>query len=228
MLPLIVAVIAFVGTHLLMSHPLRGVMVRGMGQGGFMIAYSLVSIGTFAWMYLAYRAAPGGPVLFVAPEWTWTLVSIAMLFASILLAGSFFSNPALPTPDAARSATYAPWGVYAITRHPMMWAIMIWAICHLLLMPSPADLWLVGGLFFLAFAGSIGQDRKKAKTMGLSWQNWRNKTSFYPFALLISRGNWGSAVPKPGVLLLGVAIWVAATWLHTLLGAPAAGMFRWI
>ena len=50
---LIAASIAFVGTHFAMSHPLRAPMVGVLGAGGFMIAYSLVSAATMAWMYFA-------------------------------------------------------------------------------------------------------------------------------------------------------------------------------
>ena len=56
LISLIAASIAFVGTHFAMSHPLRASMVRLLGDGGFMIAYSLVSAATMAWMYFAFVA----------------------------------------------------------------------------------------------------------------------------------------------------------------------------
>ena len=60
LISLIAASIAFVGTHFAMSHPLRALMVRLLGDGGFMIAYSLVSAATMAWMYFAFVATPAG------------------------------------------------------------------------------------------------------------------------------------------------------------------------
>jgi len=48
LIELIAANTAFVGTHFIMSHPLRSAMVRMLGEMGFQVAYSLVSIATLA------------------------------------------------------------------------------------------------------------------------------------------------------------------------------------
>ena len=82
LISLIAASIAFVGTHFAMSHPLRASMVRLLGDGGFMIAYSLVSAATMAWMYFAFVATPAG-----APLWggygdgVWIVASIVTLLS---------------------------------------------------------------------------------------------------------------------------------------------------
>ena len=47
---LIMASAAFVGTHFLMSHPMRAVMVNALGEKGFAGAYTIVSLLTFGWM----------------------------------------------------------------------------------------------------------------------------------------------------------------------------------
>ena len=54
---LIAASVAFVGTHFLMSHPLRAGLVKALGEAGFTIAYTIVSLLTFGWMIWAYPAA---------------------------------------------------------------------------------------------------------------------------------------------------------------------------
>ena len=58
MINLLVALAAFVGTHFLMSHPLRAAMARALGAAGFMGIYSLVSLATFGWAIMAFRARP--------------------------------------------------------------------------------------------------------------------------------------------------------------------------
>jgi uncharacterized membrane protein len=58
------AAIAFVGTHFLLSHPLRKPIVDAVGNAAFLGIYSVVAVATLAWMALAYRAAPAG-----APLW---------------------------------------------------------------------------------------------------------------------------------------------------------------
>ena len=58
MLDLLLASVAFVGTHFLLSHPLRQPLVRLVGEGPFAGLYSLVAIVTLAWMVIAYMRAP--------------------------------------------------------------------------------------------------------------------------------------------------------------------------
>jgi uncharacterized membrane protein len=53
---LIWALVAFVGMHFLMSHPLRASMVKALGATGFQIAYSAVSLATLVWAIIAFRA----------------------------------------------------------------------------------------------------------------------------------------------------------------------------
>ena len=107
---LIAAAVAFVGTHFALSHPLRGAVVRVVGDKGFQAVYSLVALGTFAWMAMAFRAVPPD----TAPLWDgtghaiWGLATALMLLSSVLLTGSFFGNPALPDPRAAALADPSP------------------------------------------------------------------------------------------------------------------------
>ncbi len=57
-LPLAAACIAFVGTHFLMSHPLRAMLVYRLRGNGFALLYSAVSLGLFYWMITAFVQAP--------------------------------------------------------------------------------------------------------------------------------------------------------------------------
>jgi uncharacterized membrane protein len=226
---LIAALIAFVGTHFLMSHPLRAPMVAALGGTVFQIVYSLVSLGTFAWVVLAFKAAPRTADLWAVSEALWGISTVLMLMASIIFAGSVRGNPALPRPDANKLASARPRGVLAITRHPMMWSFAIWAFAHALVAPYAASLLLTGGMAFLAIGGSLGQDAKKAVLMGEGWRDWAARTSFVPFGNQISgKASWGSAWPGTTVLLIGVVLWLVASRLHPLQGAPVVGIWRWM
>jgi uncharacterized membrane protein len=224
---LFAALIAFVGTHFLMSHPLRAPMVKAMGTAVFQIVYSLVSFATFAWVYFAFMAAPRGDDLWSLGEAGWTITSALTLISAILFVGSVGGNPALPRPDAATLAARPARGVLAITRHPMMWSFAIWALGHAIVAPYPASLLLVGSMAFLALAGSAGQDIKKAKLMGDSWRDWSSRTSFWPFGaqvkgVAIWRATWPGRTP----ILGGIALWLIATWAHPYLGAPVVGIWQ--
>jgi uncharacterized membrane protein len=228
MTELALALAAFLGTHFLMSHPLRAPLVGAIGATGFQILYSLVALATFGWAILAFRAAPATQPLWIAPEWLWTVASIVMLLGSILLAGSFFGNPALPAPGAQALAARPPRGVFAITRHPMMWSFALWSLVHAAVAPNQATLLLTAAIAFLALAGSAGQDFKKGKLMGEAWGEWAARTSFVPLGNQIAgRASWASAWPGRTVFLLGVIIWLIASWLHPQFGLPLVGPWRW-
>ncbi len=140
LITLVAANVAFVGTHFAMSHPLRAPMVRVLGAGGFQIAYTVVSFATLAWVYLAFVAAPPAD-LPGSGDIGWIAASLITLPAMILLAGSFIGNPALPTPLAEAQARATPRGVFRVTRHPMMWAIGLWALSHMVLFWSTRTRW---------------------------------------------------------------------------------------
>lgn len=226
---LLAALGLFVGTHFLMSHPLRAPMVARLGSNGFQIVYSLVSLLSFGWLIIAYQASPDSVPLWAVGDGLWWIATLLMLIASILFAGSLFGNPALPRPDAKALAQAAPSGVLAITRHPMMWAFALWAVVHVLIAPMTNVIILCAGIAFLALAGSAGQDRKKAALMGADWQGWASRTSFMPFGRQVAgAAPWSSIWPGRTPLLLGVLIWLGATYGHVWFGIYGAGIWRWI
>src|SRR5688572_21415152 len=107
---LALATLAFVGTHLAMSHPLRTRLVQNLGDQWFALLYSAVSFVTLGWMILAYRATENTYFLWLAPDWVRPVAAGVTLVACILLAGSFFRNPAFPHPGAKPKAPRAASG----------------------------------------------------------------------------------------------------------------------
>lgn len=216
----VVSTSAFVGTHLLMSHPLRGGLVARTGERGFLGLYSLVAFATLGWMVWALRAAGPEPFLWTAPDWAWTVASALMLVASILLVGSLIGNPAL---FGMPGGPGEPRGVLAVTRHPMMWSFALWSLVHGAVWPQPSVLVLCAGIFFLALVGAAGQDAKKTRLQPDFWPHWRAKTAFVPFTGPSPiRAMW----PGLGVTFGGFVLWLLAAWLHPVLGAPAVGVWR--
>lgn len=226
---LITTCVLFVGSHLLLSHPLRDPLAGRLGSRGFQIVYSVVAFATLAMVVQAWRGMPPEPPLWAVDDPLWALASLLVLFASILFMGSLIGNPALPAPGAAFAAQKAPRGVFAITRHPMMWGFALWALAHALVMPTPGQLVLSAAIAFLALVGSAGQDGKKARLMGDAWRHWAARTSFVPFARQVAGVTpWGDAIPRAHALAGGFVLWLAATWAHGALGFMAAGIWRWI
>jgi uncharacterized membrane protein len=206
--------IAFVGTHFLMSHPLRAMLVRRMGAKGFQGFYSLVSLILFGVMIWSYHAIGRERQAWEPTEWAFGVGAVLMWVGAILFTGSFVGNPALPGAPGPRGG---PKGVFAITRHPMMWSFALWAITHILVVAQPKAVIFYGSILVLALVGSYFQDRKKAGLMGDTWHEWTAQTAFIPFTR-------GFAYPGTFALVGGTVLYVVATWLHPL----PVGVWRWI
>ena len=219
---LLAACVTFVGSHFAMSHPLRSAMVATLGEKGFQVVYSLVSLAAFVWIYLAFKAVPPSVPLWPGfDDVSWALASVLTLVAMVLLAGSFVDNPALPAPGAVEAAAKEPRGVFRVTRHPMMWAIGLWALAHLIAAPTARTLVVASAMGFLALVGAHLQDRKKEALMGEAWTGWEARTSYWPkLGKLFSVGwLWW---------LIGLALWLAFTFAHIHPSGWAAGVWRWV
>jgi uncharacterized membrane protein len=222
---LALATLAFVGTHLALSHPLRLRLVGNLGEQWFLMLYSAVAFVTLGWMILAWRAVRNSFPLWVAPSWAWPVASGAMLVACILLAGSFFRNPAFPHPDSKPRTIRPASGMFAVTRHPMNMAFALWALTHIGLWGSPRNLIVAGGILLLAVLGSIGQDGKKLDVVGEPWRQWMARTSFVPFAaLLTGRAKWRGLADAWPAALIGTALWLAITWFHAPEASPIVAL----
>lgn len=218
---LIAASTAFVGTHFALSHPLRAPLVHLLGPTGFMALYSIVALACLYWMNAAFGAAPavflgGSGVL------GWIVASVLTVLALVLLLGSFRANPALPAPGAETIAsTREPTGVFAVTRHPMMWGFALWAVSHIVLWWSWRTNIVALAILVLALVGAHLQDRKKEALMGEAWKAWEAKTSYWP--------RWSKVLSVGWLLwLLALALWLAVTWAHLHLAGIPAGAWRWI
>jgi uncharacterized membrane protein len=217
---LIVANLLFVGGHLAMSHPLRAPMVGVLGERGFLGVYSLVSLGLLAWVGHVFPQAQSTWMAWPSGDALWIVASVLTIVALALLLGSLRGNPALPQTDALVAANARARGVYAVTRHPMMWAFALWAVAHVLVWPSPRTLVTAGAMGVLALVGAHLQDGKKRALMGEAWRGWEARTSYWPRLS-------GFAQIGPVLWFTAVAAWLAATWLHHWMAAIPAGIFRW-
>lgn len=223
----ILAAVAFVGSHFLLSHPLRAPIVRAIGEMPFQGVYSLVALATFGWLALAFRAVPAETPLWAVGDGLWIVATLIMLPASVLFVGSLRGNPALPGPPRAPTAPPEPRGVFSVTRHPMMWGFALWGVAHILVMPMPANIVLAKTIIILALVGAALQDRKKERLQPEMWRAWEAQTSYWPLgAILSGRVKFTPAGVVPA--LGGIVLWLAATWAHLPLAGIPAGIWRWI
>jgi uncharacterized membrane protein len=137
MLILFIGIVVFLGVHTLTTfRETRTSLIERFGLGPFKGVYSVVAIAGFAlivWGFSRYRAE-GVITLWSPPAWTRHLTISLMWFAFVALA---CMNP-------------APSKIRGWLRHPMLVAIKIWALAHLLANGDAGGMLLFGS--FLAWA----------------------------------------------------------------------------
>jgi uncharacterized membrane protein len=185
---LLLATLVFLGTHFVPSTPLRGALIGALGQRVYLGIYSLVAAATIAWMSWAYAKAPFQP-LWQVPGLK-VLALVVMPFALILLAGGVMTrNPTAVMQEAAFKANEPARGVIRVTRHPIMWGILLWAAVHVLARGDLASLVFFGGFLFLAALGTVLMDARKAAALGADWKRFAAVTSNVPFGAIASGRN---------------------------------------
>jgi uncharacterized membrane protein len=138
MLPLTLGLLLFFAVHLVPTSPgMRQGLADRFGETAYKAAFSVLSLAAFILIVLGYhklQLMPGkNPQLWNPPEWTRHVAFLLMLPAMILLVASL-------VPSRIRTKA----------KHPLLAAIKIWALAHLLANGDLGSLILFGG--FLAFA----------------------------------------------------------------------------
>lgn len=212
---LLLATLLFIGIHAVPATPLRAAAVRAIGESAYQGLFSLLSLATLVWMAVEYHRAPF--------EGLWPglrLVPVAVVpVAFVLLAcGALARNPTAAGQGRAMKGADPARGIIRITRHPVMWAIMLWAVAHVLAIGSLQAVIFFGGLLLLAAAGTTLQDARKAKTLGEDWARFAALTSNVPFFAIAQGRNrvvWreiGWWRPAAGLAAFAVLVWLHA-WL---------------
>jgi uncharacterized membrane protein len=103
-------------------------------------------------------------------------------------------------------------GIFKITRHPVMWAVTLWASVHVLNAADAAALIFFGALGIPALGGVAHMDARRNRDGGQGWQRLVACTSFIPFVAAaqgrtrISLAEIGWARMAFGVVIYGVLL----------------------
>lgn len=216
---LALAMLFFAGSHWILSHPLRKPFIKSLGLNGFLAVYSIIALVALALVALAHDRAPAGPMLWDSyAALPWLIGSLLSFVATALLLASFARNPALAPRHMNGLSTALPHGVFKITRHPMMFAIALWGLSHVVIAPSLRSLLLNGGLAVMAVAGARAQDAKFYALYGKEWRIWARRSPFWPNLRHLGELGWAWG----GAMI----IWGLVTALHWLLAGIPAGPWR--
>jgi len=189
--------------------PLRPWAVARLGQRGFTLAYSLLSLAVLAWLIGAAARAPHVPLWAWAP-WHNHVALAAMLPVCVIVALSV-GRPNPFSFGGARNDRFDPArpGIVGWLRPPLLAALAIWAGAHMLANGDLAHVILFGTFAGFALLGPRLIDRRKRRAMGEDWTRLRARAA---------------ARPRPGVravlgiaplrILAGLALYAGLIGLH--------------
>ena len=180
-LEFVAAVVVFFLSHALpVRPPLRPWLTERLGKVGFTLGYSGLSLLLLAWLLSATLRAPvislwaGWPLLDWAPL---LLMPPACLLA---VAGLTVANPFSFGGRPGQDFNPKQPGILAVTRHPLLIAIALWAMAHLIASGYLAQVVLFGTLTSGAIAGMLALDRRRQREWGhTAWQNAAKLTAIF-------------------------------------------------
>jgi uncharacterized membrane protein len=205
----------FLATHFVPSTPLRAILVKSLGEKAYTGLYTLVSFAMIGWMAWAYNRAPLEP-LWVGLRW---LPGVLMPFSFVLLAcGVLARNPTIVGADKLLKSAEPARGTIRVTRHPVMWAFILWSLSHVLARGELGATVFFGAFLVLAALGAVLMDQRKARTLGEDWQRFAAVTSYFPFAAILQGRNRFDAREigwrNPAI---GLALYALFFWFHPML-----------
>jgi uncharacterized membrane protein len=206
---LVLATAVFLATHFITSTPLRPALVNAMGEWPYRGAYSTIALITLIWMAWAYAGAPR--------EQLWTgsreIPYVLMPLAFVLIACGYWRNPTMVGADKLLKSEEPARGIIRITRHPIMWGLMLWAAAHIVARGDLKSLVFFGGFLLLALVGTLSMDARKRANP--DWGRFAAVTSHVPF-VAIAQGRNRLDLHEIGWLrpAIGLAVFFAVLAFH--------------
>jgi uncharacterized membrane protein len=143
---LVIGLVLFFGIHslVIVAPGARELVLQALGRHGWRGLHSLVSLAGFVLIIVGYGQARLSPeVLYTPPSWMRHVTFTLLL-------------PVFPLLIAA----YLPGRIKAALKHPMLVAVKLWALAHLLSNGTLADVLLFGGFLAWAVADRISLKRR--------------------------------------------------------------------
>ncbi len=145
-------------------------------------------------------------------------MAMLALATAVFLATHYVSSTPLRSGLVALLGENGYLGLYTLVSLATL-AWMIWAYVkaplHLISRGDIASLIFFGGFLLLAASGTVLQDQRKERTIGVDWKRFAVTTSNFPFAAIMQGRNqfrfdeigWGK-------VLAGLALYFVLAFLH--------------
>jgi len=200
------ALITFLMTHVVPARPaMRRRLIEVMGRRGYFTAYSVLSLLVLAWLIMAAARAPYVEVIPPLPILRWMPLLVMPVVCWLAVAGLSIQNPFSFGGLGHRQFDPDTPGILRTTRHPLLAALMLWAMAHLLANGSLSHVVLFGLFAGFAAMGMALIDRRKARDMGIEWVRLSRNTA---------RLSLRAPAPWPGLWVAVIALAVFAALLH--------------
>jgi uncharacterized membrane protein len=148
MTPFIAGLVIFLGVHSvsIVAPRWRLAAIARIGEMPWKAAYSVISIASFVLLVYGYGQARMTPTVLYAPPRGLRHVALLLML------------PVFPL----FVATYFPGRIKAAVKHPMLVAVKLWAVAHLLANGTLNDVILFGAFLAWAVADRISVKRRSA------------------------------------------------------------------
>ncbi len=206
--PFISALTAFFLSHAIPARaPVRARLVTVLGQKGYLLAYSALSVIVLAWLIVATANAPYVEVIPPWPVLRWVPLVVMPVVCWLAAAGLTISNPF--SFGGLGKAGFDPDrpGILRTTRHPLLAALMLWAGAHLLANGSLSHVILFGVFAGFAALGMTLIDRRTARSLEADWPRLSRNTARFS---LRAPSPW----PPLHVWLASLAVFIVLIALH--------------
>jgi uncharacterized membrane protein len=177
---LIIGLAIFVGSHSIgmALSQWRANMIRRIGDGAWMGLYSLVTIVGLVLVVHGFGIARRAPIVLYVPPPVFHTIAVWLMVPVPLLV----------------LASVLPGKIQAATKHPLLLAVKVWALAHLIANGTAADVLLFGSLLIWAGLVRVSLKRRPRGPRGT-----------------VPPGRWNDAV----VVVLGLGLYVAfLLWFH--------------
>ena len=165
---------AFYLFHAIPVRPsVRPHLVSRLGQRGFGLAYSALSIALLVAVFRAAEVAPFVPLWSEPPGGHWIVLG-AMIPAILILAFGLFRPNPFSFGDR-RNEDFNPQdpGLLRWIRHPVLAALFLWSAAHLVVNGDLAHAMMFGSFAGFALLGMRLVDRRRRRELGSD--AWRQK-----------------------------------------------------
>lgn len=142
---LVIGLIVFFAIHILSSTPLRAPLVSRLGDLPFKGVYTLVSFIGLGLIIVGKANAPFEPVWNALPALRPVTLPVMWLCFVLLPAAHMKGN------------------IKRVTRHPMLWGILLWSLAHLAVNGDLASMLLFGSFAVYSVYAMLSQTRRGAR-----------------------------------------------------------------